>query len=61
MAKEFYARFEPETEDMILAEGNHDDVAYAEVIRRLVERGIEGEQRDKELRERVAAIMGRHP
>ena len=61
MAKEFYARFDPETEALILEEGGSDDVAYAEVIRRLVERGIAGEKRDAEMRAVVAKIIGRHP
>ena len=61
MAKEFYARFPPETETLILEQGDRDGVAYAEVIRRLVARGIEGEKRDAALRERVARIMGNHP
>ena len=59
MAKEFYARFEQETEDVILAEADARDLPYAEVIRELVERGIEGRLRDVNLRERVAQIMGR--
>ena len=61
MAKEFYARFDPATEFLILKEGSSDDVAYADVIRRLVARGIAGEQRDKAVRDKVAHIMGRHP
>ena len=61
MAKEFYARFPPETEALILEQGDRDGVAYAEVIRRLVARGIEGEKRDAALRKRVAQIMGKRP
>ena len=61
MAKEFYARFDPATEGRILEEGNTYGVTYAGVIRRLVERGIAGEQRDKDVRDVIAKIIGRHP
>ena len=61
MAKEFYARFDPITEALIESESDRCMIAYAEVIRHYVERGIEGERRDKEVRERVAQIIGMHP
>ena len=61
MAKEFYARFPPETEALIESEADRCMIPYAEVIRQYVERGIAGEQRDKVVREQVAYIMGRHP
>ena len=59
MAKEFYATFDDKTEAMILEQAGRDGVPYVEVIRQLVARGIEGETRDRLVRERVARIMGR--
>ena len=59
MAKEFYARFPPETEALIEKLAALWDVPFAEVIRHFIERGFEGERRDREVRERVAHIMGR--
>ena len=61
MAKEFYARFDPETEALIESESDRCMIPYAEVIRHYVERGIAGEQRDKDVRAVVAKIIGRHP
>ena len=61
MAKEFYATFDADTEALIESEADRRMVPMAEIIRHYVQRGIEGEQRDQETRERVAAIMGRHP
>ena len=59
MAKEFYATFDPATEALIESEAYRHGVPMTEIIRRYVERGIEGEKRDREVRERVAQIMGR--
>lgn len=59
MAKEFYARFDDATEARIEIEAEVRGLSFAEVIRRYVERGIAGDERDREVRERVAQIMGR--